>query len=97
MLIDYEKAVDSIQRQIMSDINSRNVSGTLLNTIAKTYKQNTILIKFNSKLTKQAEINKGVRQVFPLSPKLFNIYFDEIITKWQKEDKRFHFQKSTNV
>lgn len=43
MFIDYEKAVDSIQREIMSDIlKSRNISGTLLKTIADMYTQKNI-------------------------------------------------------
>ena len=50
------------------------------------YKQNKILIKYKSKLSKLAEINKEVCQGCPLSPTLFIIYLDEIITKWQKED-----------
>jgi hypothetical protein len=48
--------------------------------------QNKILIKFNNKLSKPVEINKQVGQGCPRSPTLFNIYLDEIITKWQKQE-----------
>ena len=40
-----------------------------------------MLIKPNSKLSKLAEFNKGVHQGCPVSPTLFNIYIDKIITK----------------
>jgi hypothetical protein len=38
--------------------------------IVDIYTQNNIWIKFNSKLSKPVEINKGARQGFPLSPTL---------------------------
>ena len=82
----YEKAFDNIQRHILLNIlKSRHIPDTLLKEIADIYIQNKILIKSNNKLSKPAEINKGARQGCPLSPTLFNIYLDEIITKWQNK------------
>ena len=53
-----------------------------LKAIVDIYTQNKILIKFNNKLPNPAEINKAVRQGCHISPTLFNINLDEIITKW---------------
>ena len=58
----------------------------LLKATVDIYTQKEILIKFNNKQPKPVEINKGVRQGCPFSPTLFNVYLDEIITKWQKQD-----------
>ena len=55
-------------------------------SIVDIYTQNKILIKFNNKLSKPVEINKGVGQSCPLSPTMFNIYLDEIETKLQNQD-----------
>ena len=86
MFIDYKKAFDNIQRQILFNIlKFRHIPDTLLKTIVDIYTQNKILINYN-KLSKPVEINKGVRQGCPLSSTLFNTYIDEIITKWQKQD-----------
>jgi len=86
LFIDYEKAFDNIQRQILFNIlKSRHIPDTLLKEIVNIYTKNKIFIKFNNKLSTSVEINKGVRQGYPLSPTLFNIYLDERITKWQKK------------
>ena len=58
----------------------------LLKAVVNIYTQNKIVIKFNNKLSKPAEISKGVCQGCPLSSTLFNLYLDEIITKRQKQD-----------
>jgi hypothetical protein len=65
---------------ILFDIlKSINIPDTLLKAIMDRQ------IKFNSKSSKLAEINRGVCQVCPLLPTLFNICLDEIITRWHKE------------
>jgi len=87
VFIDYEKAFDNIQGQILFNIlKSRHIPDTLLKAIVDIYTQNKILIKFNNKLSKLVEINKGVCLGCSLSPTLFNIYSDEIITKWQNQE-----------
>jgi len=87
LFIDYEKAFVNIQIQILFNISkSRHIPDTLLKAIVDIYTQNKILIKFNNKLSKPVEINKRVCEGFPLSPTLFNINLDEIITKWQNQD-----------
>jgi len=87
LFIDNEKAVDNIQRQVLFNIlKSRHIPDTLLKATVDIYTQNKMLIKFNNKLSKLVEINKGVCQGCPLSPTLFNIYLDKIITTWQSKD-----------
>ena len=87
LFVDYEKAFDNIQRQIIFNIlKSRYIPDTLLKAIVDIYTRNKILLNFNNKPSQPVETNKGVRQGCPLSPTLFHIYLDEIITEWQKQD-----------
>jgi hypothetical protein len=87
LFIDHEKAFGNIERQILFNIlKSRHIQDTLLKAIVDIYTKNKILMKFNNKLSTSVEINKGLRQSCPISPTFFNIYLDEIITKWQKQD-----------
>jgi hypothetical protein len=66
-----QTAFDNIQRQILFNIlKSRNIPDTLLKAIVDIYKQNKILIKFNSKISKSVEIKKGVHQGCPLSKEI---------------------------
>jgi GTPase Era involved in 16S rRNA processing len=73
LFVDYEKAFDNVQSQILFNIlKSRHIPDILLKAKVDVYKQNKIMIKFYNKISKLVEINKGVRQGFPLSPTLFN-------------------------
>ena len=58
----------------------------LIKAIADIYTQNKILIKFLKNLSKSVEYNQAVRQGCPFLPTMFNIYLDEIITRWQNQD-----------
>jgi hypothetical protein len=54
-----QKGFDSIQRQVLLDIlKSINIPEISLKAILGIYTQNKILIKFNSKLSRLAEIDK---------------------------------------
>jgi hypothetical protein len=87
LFIDYEKAFDCIQRQIIFNIlQSKKIPDALLKAIMDIHTQNKIMIKLNNKPSKPVEINNGVRRGCPLSPIMLNIYLDEIITKWQNQD-----------
>jgi hypothetical protein len=78
-----KKAFDNIQRQILFNIlKFRTIPDKLFDATMDIHTQNKIPVKFNSKSSKLAEINKGVRQGCPLPPTLFNINSEDIITKW---------------
>jgi hypothetical protein len=60
--------------QILYDIlKPRNIPYTILKATVDIHTQNKVSMKFNSKLSKFAEISKGVCQGCPLLPTLFNI------------------------
>jgi hypothetical protein len=58
LFIDCERPIDNIQRQLLFNISkSRNIPDTLLEATVDIYTQK-ILMKFQNKLSKPAEINK---------------------------------------
>jgi predicted phosphoadenosine phosphosulfate sulfurtransferase len=67
LFVDYEKAFDNTQRQILFNIlKSRHILDTLLKATVDIYTQKKKLIKFNNKLSRPVDNNKGVCQGCPL-------------------------------
>ena len=84
-------------RFLFKILKSRHIPDTLLKAIVDIHTQNKILITFKNKVSKPVEINKEVHQGRPLSPALFNIHLDELITKWQKQNiNEIKLSKSSN-
>jgi len=66
--------------------NCRHIPDTVITIQCIFTHTKEILIQFNHKITKPVQNNKAVPQSCPLPAALFNVYLDEIITKWHKQD-----------
>ena len=96
LFLDYEKAFDEVRRPLLFNIlQNKDIPNPLFAAIKRMYENNKIKVKLNTKLTQSISINKGVRQGCPLSPTLFNIYLNEIISEW-KDDNIKGIQISRN-
>ena len=84
--IDAEKAFDKIQHQFMiKTFQKAGIEGTYLNIIKAIYYKpiaNTIL---NGEKLKAFSLKSGTRQGCPLSPLLFNIVLEVLVTAIRAE------------
>jgi hypothetical protein len=63
LFLDYEKAFDSVQRQILFNIlEARNIPDKLLQATVDILGRNKISIQLNSECSEKVDIDKGVRQ-----------------------------------
>ena len=77
--IDFEKAYDKINRQVLlSKINKLGVQGNLYNIIESMYQNNQSCIRIGNKKTDFFQVNNGVKQGCVLSPTLFNIFLSDL-------------------
>ena len=84
--IDAEKAFDKIQHPFM--IKTRQtvgIEGTYLNIIKAIYDKPTANIILNGEEEKPFPLRSGTRQGFPLSPLLFNIVLEVLVTAVRDE------------
>lgn len=79
--IDYVKAFDRLDREILWDIMvARGFPSHVIRAIQSLYISTTVKIKSGHRQSESGIlINQGVRQGCPLSPALFNLYIDHVI------------------
>ena len=94
--IGAEKASNKIQYPFMIKIlENVGIEGTYLNIIKAIYDKPTANIVFNGEKLKPAPIRSGIRQGCPLSPLLFNIVLEVLVTaiREEKENKESKSEK----
>ena len=83
--IDYEKAFDRVyQDQLMSKLKSCDIHAMDLRMIQNLYWNQTASIKLEEGESDSFAIKRGVRQGCILSPKLFNLYTEDIFKQADK-------------
>jgi hypothetical protein len=82
VFIDYSLAFDSIIRDSISKVlYTHKIPPKLINLIQLTLENTTARVKVNNALSTNFKINTGVKQRDPLSPTLFNMVIDSVLTQ----------------
>ena len=78
--VDFQKAFDSVWRVGMyyKLINS-GLDNNLIKLIKNMYDKSTQCLRFNNKISRKFSTKKGVKQGCILSPKLFNIFINDLL------------------
>ena len=79
--IDFEKAFDCIDRDmLMYKLISYNVDGKFYKAIRAMYNNTRAIVKVNQMFSSWFDTRFGVRQGDTLSPTLFNIFLNDLVT-----------------
>ena len=86
ILIHAEKTFDKIQNSFMiNTLQKAGIEGTYLNIIKTIYDKPTTNIILNGEKLKAFPLKSGIRQGCPLSPLLFNIILEVLVTAIREE------------
>ena len=85
--IDYEKAFDSVEHfAIFEALRKINVKEDYVQILENIYFNATVRIHIDSMESEPFPIKRGVRQVDPISPKLFTAAIEDIFRKAELTD-----------
>ncbi|NNK27532.1 MAG: RNA-directed DNA polymerase, partial [Flavobacteriaceae bacterium] len=80
--IDYEKAFDKVKHTKLMDIlKTTEIDGKDLRLIQNLYWDQTAAVRISDEMTDNFNIMQGVRQGCVISPKLFNVYSNNIFSE----------------
>ena len=84
--IDAEKALDKVQHPfLIKTLSKVGIEGAFLNIIKETYERPTANIILNGQKLRAFPLRSGTRQGCPLSPLLFNIVLEVLVTAIRQE------------
>ncbi|GFN88297.1 endonuclease-reverse transcriptase [Plakobranchus ocellatus] len=77
--IDFEKALDSVEHAaIVQALRKVNINENYVTMIENIYNRFTARIHINNQISEAFEIQRGVRQGDPISPKLFTTVIEQV-------------------
>ena len=86
--IDAEKTFDKIQHPFkIKTLQKMGIEGNYLNIVKAIYDKPTANIILNGKKLKAFPLRSGTRQVYPLSPLLFNIVLEVLAIAIREENE----------
>ena len=81
VFIDFKKAFDSVwHAALWATMRKYNISANLVRTIEQLYDKATSAVQMNGSIGEWFRTTVGVRQGCPLSPTLFNIFLERIMS-----------------
>jgi hypothetical protein len=85
-LLDCSKAFDKVRYDILFPrLLNKGVSPVILRMLFHSYLNSQVRVKWNITTSESFNISNGVRQGAVLSPILFNVYIDDLITSLKEE------------
>merc|ERR1712228_745443 len=86
--IDYEKAFDSVEHAIIfKALRNIGINETYINIIEDIYTDATAKVHIEKEMSGEIKILRGVRQGYPISPKLFTASIEEVFKNCEIEER----------